>query len=206
MPFHKRNEDSALRGDKLEVAENGNVLIEGNLRTKTSKWYYCKYMDAINLAKGASGATQVTPDANTLGGYQFNADDEYLYFNGIICDNWDEASDIEVTVCFEVNVNNIGGNVTDTVEFDLECLYKGVGDVVSKSQTPTGSIVIGQSPQYKRFAVTILINYDKVDNIVQIGDLFSMRLNFNTTLSEIGDVIINFVRINYKTKMPQPEI
>ena len=36
---------------------------------------------------------------------------------------------------FEVNVDNTGGNVTDTVDLVCEAFYKGTGDTATKTQT-----------------------------------------------------------------------
>lgn len=191
---------------KFRVDKDGDVINAGYIRTSQSEWYYEKYMDAINLSPGGSGATQTMPSTNTIGGYQLDADTEYLYFNGILRSNWDGASDIKVDVVFEVNVDNTGGLATDTVDFSLLCYYKGDGETANKTQTPTASVTVGQSAQYKQFTATFTIDWDLTDNVAQVGDTFAFRLNLNTTASEVDNVIVNFVRIYYQTKMPQPEI
>jgi len=208
---HSQNTDVALRTDKLTVDASGNTEIVGkltfaDLEALTSIWYYCKYMDAINLASGGSGATQVMPTANTLGGYQLDSATEYLYFNAKICNHWDEASDIEVRVTFEVNIDNSGGEDTDTVDLGLLAYYKGTEEIVNKSQILEIATVVGKSAQYKQFTAVFNIDYDKVDNIIEVGDKLAIRLNLETDTSEVANITINFVTISYKIKSPQVKV
>ena len=176
--------------------------VSDSLKSVTSLWYYCKYMDAINLSPGGSGAVQTLPDDNTSGGYQLDAATEYLYFNGGVCNNWDTLSDLEVKVRFELNAASSSNN--DSVFFDLKCSYKGVGEDTTKYQLVTKGQLVENTPQYTMYTATILIDYDLVVNVVQKGDIFSFRLNLNTARSDIDDVIVNFGRFKYKTKVLQP--
>jgi len=192
--------------DACYTRGTGVHKFDAPIRTSASEWYYCKYIDAMNLSSGGSGATQVTPDANTIGGYQLDAATEYLYFNGIVRSNWDGASDLKVDVVFEVNVDNTAGADTDTVDLALLTYYKGDGETSNKTQTVEVATTVGQSARYKQFTATFTIDWDLTDNVVQVGDIFAFRLNLETDTSEVDNVIINFVRFYYQTKMPQPEI
>ena len=178
-------------------------LTVGILEASTSIWWYCKYMDAINLSAGGSGATQIIPTDNTIGGYQLNAATEYLYFNGGVCNNWDTTSDLEIKVRWELNAAS--GSATDSIFLDLICWYKGVGEDTTKYQLLSEGAIVGNQTQYTMNITTFAIDYDLTDNEVEIGDIFSFRLNLNTTKSDIDDVIINFGRFRYPVKVPQPK-
>jgi len=181
---------------------NGFLEVVDSLKASTSLWWYCKYMDAFNLSPGGSGATQIVPTANVIGGYQFNAPTEYLYFNGGVCNNWDEESDIEVKIRWEMNVASLSDN--DSIFLDLDCLYKGTDEDTTKHQLLTVGVLVENLPQYTMKTTTFEIDYDLADNVVQQGDVFSFRLNLNTVRSDVDDVIINFGRFEYKTKVLQP--
>lgn len=208
ISFH--NEDSIKVDTTDHVMEwtgNGgikapSITIDDSLKAITSLWWYCKYMDAINLSPGGSGAVQTIPDDNTSGGYQLDAATEYLYFNGGVCNNWDEASDMEVKVRFELNAGSEAA--PDSVFFDLKCWYKGVDEDTTKYQLVTKGQLVGNTPQYTMYTATIPIDYDLVHNVVQQGDIFSFRLNLNTTRSDVDNVIVNFGRFRYWSKVPQP--
>jgi len=109
-------------------------------------------------------------------------------------------------VVFEVNVDNTAGADTDTVDLALLTYYKGDGETSNKTQTVEVATTVGQSARYKQFTATFTIDWDLTDNVVQVGDIFAFRLNLETDTSEVDNVIINFVRFYYQTKMPQPEI
>ena len=176
----------------------------GKLVCNTSAYWYCKYIDAISVSPGGSGATLQLPTSNTLGGYNLDADGEYLYLNAFVCNNWDGATDPVLWIVYEVDVDNSGGNATDTVEFDVLVYLKGDGETSPKSQTLNVRQQIGQSAQYKRFWASVEIDHDDGSNPVDIGDVISMRVNFDATSSDITDVIVNFFRFVYKTAVLMP--
>lgn len=161
-------------------------------------WHEHK-MDAVSLSPGASGATAVTANALTLGGYQFDAITEYVYFTAHIEVDWDGVSDAVVDVYFEVNVDNSGGLVTDTVDFSVEYYHKGEGERVNTVATHTGSTVVGQAEAYSYFQQTIIIVG------LHAGDVVTIRLNLNTTLSEVDDVIVNYIEFRYPSFAPAIE-
>ena len=186
---------------------NNSLIVTDNktLRSSDSVWYHCLYIGPEKL-RVAGGPTETDPDSNTLGGWQLNAATEYLYSFGLVCSDWDSNSDILLCVAFEVNVNNEGGNITDTVDLSLTLWYKGLGEVVSKTQTIENSVVVGQSPRYKQFVTTFVIDWDKVDNVFEPEDILALRLNLETDSSEVDDIIVNFMSLKYKTTYVKEEV
>lgn len=146
---------------------NVPLQVNGVIRSSSSEWYHCLYMSALSVAPGASGATLTAPSANTLGGYQLNAASEYLYSSASVCSDWDNASDLNIVVTFEVNANNTGGNVADTVDLSLLTYYKGNAETANKTQTIENAVTIGASAQYKQFSTIFVIDYDKALNVVE---------------------------------------
>lgn len=192
---------------KLNLADpNENITISGVLRTDPSNWYCCKYIDVISVSPGGSGSTLTIPDTNTLGGYQLDASNEYLYSDGRACSNWDTNSNLDVIITFEVNVDNSGGNITDTVDLSLLAYYKGNGDTANKTQTVEIATIVGQSARYKQFISTHSIDYDLVSNVVDSNDLISFRINLETDTSEVDNIIVNFIIFRYKTGKVNIEI
>jgi len=186
----------------LEYYFAGTVLTSTAYRGTSSLWYNYRQIGAINVSPGASGATPTVPDANTIGGYQLDAATEYLYFDTDIHDDWDGASDILITVYFEVNVDNTLGNVADTVDLQLICRMKGDAETACKTQTLEEATTVGQSPQYKQFNVTFAIDWNDVTNPVEEDDLIGFRLNLETDTSEVDDIIVNHFEIKYKSAQP----
>lgn len=203
------NWGAAERGTELYFStRDGNgtltdqfkITAEGDFEGVTSKWWSCNYISMLEVAAGGSGATWTAPDADIVGGYQLNADTEYLYFTVRVCPNWDGASDLRVGLRFEVNVDNTGGADADTVDFQLICYYKGATDIASKTQTLEEPTTVGKSAQYKAFDVVFTIDHDiGGGNDVDISDVISFRLNLETDTSEVDDVIANFAAFAFKT-------
>jgi hypothetical protein len=137
-----------------------------------------------------------------LGGWQLNAAGETLYYGAHIESDWDGASDIEVNIWWEVNVDNTGGSVGDTVDLKLVVRYKGEGDTVIKTQTQEVAVVVGQSAQYKQFQTNFLVNFDEASNVVDVLDVISFALNLETDTSEVDDIIITLVELRYKMNRP----
>ncbi len=187
-------------------ATDGVVTLQNVLRTATSKWYYCKYVDSFSVSPGGSGATLTVPDTNTLGGYQLDAANEYLYFNARTCSNWDAASDLNVKITFEVNTDNSGGNAGDTVDLSLLAYFKGDGETSCKSQTLETANTVGASAQYKQFTSIHTIDYDDPNDTVDANDVFVFRINLETDTSEVDNIMVNFIVFNYQTKQIHVEI
>jgi len=175
-----------------------------NFYSRASYWWYCKYMDAISISPGGSGATQVTPTANVIGGYNLDAATEYLYFNGAVCNNWDGESDLEVKIRWQLGMG--GANAADTVDLKLVCYYMGNGEATTKTQTLEEAVTVGTAAVNTMFTTTFTIDWDLAGNVVEEGDVFSFRLNLETDTSEVDNVTINFGRFRYRTATKQPTV
>jgi len=199
--FHIAREDANILGLKVDMPLYADLV-----RANSSVWYATDHVALINASPGGSGPDMVLPDANTLGGWNLDVDAEYVYFTAHAHPDWDAASDILVELEFEVDVDNTGGLVGDVAVFDLLCYYKSVGDTANKTQTPTVSVTVGQSPRYKRFTAVLTIDYNLGGNLVDAGDVIAMRLNFDATSSSITDVVANHVTIKRKTAKVHEEV
>jgi hypothetical protein len=162
--------------------------------------YWHEYAISANeLSPGASGATFIAPNASSLGGYQLNAINELLYFGSHIDHDWDGMSDGKFEIFFEVNDDNTGGLVTDTVKFQLEVWHKQKGEMVNTVYSLSGNTVVGQSSQHELFRQEIVIA-----NIREL-EVLAFRLNLNTIQSQVTDVIVNYIEFKYPTFFPQME-
>lgn len=184
----------------LTLDPDGIVQVTEVIRGTTSLWYSSpQHVEMASANPGASGATWVPADADMLQGWQLNADAETLTFDADIHSDWDESTDIEIKVIFESNIDNTGGNVGDTTDFQTVVYYKGEGEKVNKTQTLTDACVVGQIDDHEQFACTLLVNYEEGGNVVQIGDKFTFIFNLITGTSEVADVTINHIHVKYKT-------
>jgi len=190
----------------VSVAADGLTLVKNVIRGTTSLWWHSMHAEISSINPGGSGATWVPDDANTAGGWQLNADTEILEVRSDAHSDWDGASDIEVKIVYEVNVNNTEGGEGDTVDFKVVAHYKGVGDVACKTQTQEEACIVGQSAQYKQFTCTITLNWDETDNVIEVGDKITFQINLETDTSEVEDVIVNHVHTRYKTAQIGPEV
>jgi len=196
-------------------AAEGNIILDPDgivqttevIRGTTSLWYSPpQHVEISSANPGGSGATWVPPTADVLRGWQLNADAEILEFEADVHSDWDEATDIEVKVIFESNVDNTGGNVGDTVDLKLISYYKGDGEITNRTQTIIESCVVGQIDDHEQHVCTILLNYDEVDNVIEVGDKFNFILNLVTGTSEVADITINHIHIRYKTNQVGKEV
>jgi len=188
------------------LSPNGVLIIPRALRSNEAVWWHEYFIPATSFSPGASGATWTPPDANTVGGYQLDAAGEVLYYESHVEPDWDGASDLKFELYFEVNVDNSGGNVEDTVDIKLVCYYKGNGETSCKTQTIEVATTVGQSPQYKQFKAEFAIDWDAVDNVIEVADIFGFILNLETDTSEVDNIIINYGELKYHTKYPAPEV
>ena len=186
--------------------EDGKVIVPTVLRSDQSVWWHEHDLFATSLSKGASGATLVAPDANTIGGWNLTAAGDTLYYGAHIEQDWDGASDIQVRVWFEVNVDNTTGNSGDTVDLQLVVRYKGEGETAIKSQTLEVATTVGQSAQYKQFLTVFAVDFDSGGNVVDALDIIAFALNLQTTPSEVDNIIINLVELRYELKHPALEV
>jgi hypothetical protein len=174
-------------------------FIRINPATGSGGYWHEYSIGAIDLSPGASGATQIAPNASSLGGYQFNAINEYIYFDSHIDHDWDGVSDGVLDIFFEVNDDNSGGLVTDTVKIQLEVWHKIEGELTCTVYSLQGNTVVGQSQQHELFEQKITVGN------LRERDILSFRINLNTIQSQVTDIIVNYVEFKYPTFLPQME-
>lgn len=192
--------------EQVRIASDGIVTTTGVVRGATSLWWHSIHAEIASINPGASGATWISDDADTAGGWRLNANTEILEVRSDVHSDWDGASDIEIKIVYEVNVDNTAGLVTDTVDFKVVAHYKGTGDVACKIQTQEEACVVGQSAQYKQFTCTINLNWDETDNVIEAGDKITFQINLETDTSEVDDVIVNHVHTRHKSAQIRPEV
>lgn len=189
-------------GGSLDV--EGNIDVAGSIIKSSAGGgggYYHEYsLSAINLSPGASGSTLIAPNASSLGGYQFNAIGEYLFFDSHVEGDWDEISDGFLEIYFEVNDDNSGGLATDTVDLQLEVWHKKVGENSCTVYSLSESTIVGTATQHDLFEQHI-----SVGNL-RMREVLSFRLNLNTIASEVDDIIINYIEFKYPTYYPAGEV
>jgi regulator of sigma D len=183
---------------------NGFYVVDGGHLSRESAsgngGYWHEYaLGAIELSPGASGATLVAPNASSLGGYQLNAINEYLYFDSHVENDWDMVSSGLFEIYFEVNDDNTAGLVTDTVKFQLEVWRKLHGELTNTVFSLQGNTVVGQSQQHELFEQQIAVGN------IRMNEVIAFRLNLNTIQSQVTDVIVNYVEFKYPTYYPAPE-
>jgi len=196
-------------GNSLIVSAAGDVKVSkgltvvDSLNATTVIWWYCKYIDAFSASVGASGATWTAPSVNSLGGYQLNANTEYLYFNGNVCNNWYGSSDLQLKVRFEINAGSVGAN--DSVYLDLLCWYKAPSEDTTKYQVLTSVTDVANDAIYTMYNATFVIDWDLANNVIEVNDRISFRLNIDTGNSEIYDLMIKYAKWQYLSDVPQPK-
>lgn len=162
--------------------------------------YWHEYaIAAIDLSPGSSGATLIAPNASSLGGYRFDAINEYLLYGSHVEHDWDGITDGIFQIYFEVNEDNTAGLPTDTVKFQLETWHKLEGERICTVYSLNGNTVVGQADQHDLFEQEIVIGN------LRDGETISFRLNLNTITGEITNVIVNYVEFKYRTYLPQME-
>lgn len=154
--------------------------------------------DAINIH--CNGGVQTVPNLVTLGGWWLNNIADVMYFTVRTGDDWDGNSDGWVDIYFEVNEDNTLGLVTDTVDFQLECWHKLVGEQICTVVSLDSTTVVGQADHNDLFMVSIGI----VD--MREDELISFRLNLNTIDSEVDNVIVNYIEYRYQSFLPEREV
>ena len=162
-------------------------------------YWHQRTLDGISLSPGNSGATIVPPNISTLGGYRLDALGEWLYFDVYIGEDYDGVSDAVLDIFFEVNVDNSGGNDTDTVDFQIEYWCKRLGERTNTNATYNVSTTVGKAEQHDLFMAT--------KACTPIGEsLVAFRVELTTITSDVDNIIVNYVRMRYPTYAPALEV
>lgn len=193
--------------DTVEYSEVQHKFIGGvngfQANGTSSLWWNEFHMPAFNAASGGSGATQIVPTANTLGGYRLDVDTEIVYFQSELHDDWDGYTDIIFTVHWEVNEVAAADG---TVDLKIICYYKGDTDVVNKTQTfEEAHTITGNKAQFTQHSTEFTITHDTGGQVIDENDVFSFLLNLETDTSECDDIIVNMVTFKYRTTKVNPE-
>jgi hypothetical protein len=175
------------------------ILVTGGSFERTDGYWHEYNMPALELNTGGSGATLIEPNASSLGGYRLDAINETLYFTSHVEEDWDGVDDGNFEIAFEVNVDNTGGLVTDTVKFQLEVWHKLPTELTNTVFSLEGNTVVGQSDQHELFEQEIIVGN------LRAGEVISFRLNLNTIMSQVDNVIVNYVEFKYPTLTPANE-
>lgn len=180
--FHSSANSGTITFDNT----NNYFTFTDYLRATTSLYRRYYHIPAQKVNPGASGATWVDPDANTIGGWRITADAQTLIFNADVHSDWDGATDAIVEVYFAVGV---AGNPNDTIDLKLTSYYNAVGDSSTKTQNQT-VVTTTDGTAYKVYKATFTINWDETSNNLEAGDLYGAILNLVTASSEIDNAII----------------
>lgn len=188
-------------GDRLSVGTELNFEQSDG----TSLYYHHHPLSAYAISPGASGAAEVAPSANGLGGWNLDVDTEELYFNTHVNVDWDGVSDMLVEVTFELNAAGTDG--ADTVDLQLVSTYKGDGEAVIKTQTDEVAMVVGTAAQWTQFETVFVITYNPGGGQdIESNDKFAWELSLETDTSEVDDITVNFVVFKYESKKPTQEV
>jgi hypothetical protein len=165
-----------------------------------SSLYRRYYHIALGAANpGASGAAWVQASSNSTGGWRLSNASHLIRGQTDVHADWDGATDLTVSVKFMVNVNNTGGQTTDTVDLKLTAYYKGTGDTAAKSQVVEVATVVGKSAQYKQFSASFTLDWDYAGNVIESGDVIALVLNLETDTSEVDDIVVTSMEFYYQT-------
>lgn len=194
-------DDSIILSTPQDIHTGATPTFDGMLLTdfirSTGSSLYRRYyhLPIASFDPGASGASWVSPDADHLGGWRLNASGDTLEFDTDVHNDWDESSDLEIEIYFQLYA---AGNPGDTVDIKIECYYMGEGDSSTKSQTIEVATVT-DGTQYKMYKASFTIDYDAVGNVIEKEDILAMILNLETDTSEIDDILVVHASYNYNT-------
>lgn len=187
---------SAFGMRQLFANENANKKLGTFL---DPSWFRMQNMSGFSLQALASGATFVAPTGNSIGGANLDADTEYLYQSMCIGTDWEGGTLPYLTICFETDQDNSGGDADDIVR--LESLYyiKKRGQSVPRTQTSTVDVTIGAAPQYKMFQAILPLSLSN-GYVLKKEDQIATRIRFVATQSDITDIIIVNIHWGYTSQ------
>lgn len=193
-----------IKANSLDGTAQIKGDFDGYQSDGTTPLYYHEHnAPAFSTAVGASGSTLTAPTANTLGGYQLDADTEQIYHTMHLEGDWVGASDLILEIYWEVNEATAADG---TVDLKVTFYYKGDHEATNKTQVQEiAHTITGNKAQYTQHLTTITFNWDETDNIVEVEDIISLILNLETDTSECDDVIINHLLTKYQSTKPSPQ-
>ena len=181
--------------------DNDGVVTGATLINACGYWHEYE-LGAASGDPGASGATYVDPGANTMGGWQLDADTEKLDFQFHIEEVWDGNSDIRIEAYWQVNEVAAGDG---TVDIRVQLFYAGDHEVGTRTQViEVAHTVTGNKAQFTRHKTVFIIPWDTGGNVILAGDVFGMVINLETDTSEVDDIIVSYFEVKYQTSQPAP--
>ena len=160
-------------------------------------YWHEHYTEAISAY---STGTQLPPNVSSLGGYRLDNIIETLYFATHVEPDFDGVTPGIVQIYFEVNIDNTGGGITDTVKFQLECWHKIIGELTNTVYSLDGNTVVGTSDQHELFKQSITVSN------IRLNEIIAFRINLNTITGDVDTVIVNYVIFKYPTYYPAMEV
>jgi hypothetical protein len=176
---------------------NGEIIIgdEGDITAKQLAFWHCRYSTAFALGK-SRGVVEVEPNSQTLGGYQLDANNDYIHAHGRTCGNWPSDGTTVAKVGFETADDNQGGNETDIIRFQATARWKGDRSHIMHEQSSIADLEIGQAHQWTHFHIAL-----DLSNMTLIREAsISVTIAFLRTQSAINKVIVNHLAIAYETR------
>jgi hypothetical protein len=185
-------------GDLTITPSGGDIVMgTGTIRASASSYRRYYHVPLTSANPGASGATWVSPDANTTGGWNMTSATHLLNGETDVHSDWDGASNPKLECRFAVNVDNTGGSASDTVDLKVIFYYKGLGDTATKTQTVEVPVTVGTCARYTQFKATFDLDYDLVGNVLDAGDIVAFTLNLETDTSEVDNIILSDMSFSY---------
>jgi hypothetical protein len=186
--------------------EAGDLYLPGRLRSKNSVWWREFHVSVASLAPGASGATLVEPDGNTVGGYNLDADGQHLTFSAHMHDDWDGVSDPVFEVEFENDM--AAGAIGTNAIIKIDTYSKGAGEVAIKTQNLSSTVTVDDDARYTMYETMMNLDYDAGGgNDVDPEDVIGCHVWFDRGNStNLTDIILNHITFRYKVKIPAAEV
>lgn len=177
---------------------SGMTISNGSIRSLDSSHRRYYHVPISSSNPGASGATWVNPSATRLRGWQLNAPTENITLDTDIHADWDSSTDPDFEFTFTVNVDNTGGTAADVVNYQIILYYGQPGAAALRTQTLTGSYVVGACAQYTRFKHEITLPRNVASNEILPGDVVNAVLSCLGT-GDVTDVTVNDASFYYHT-------
>ena len=134
--------------------------------------------------------------------------DEYLYATTKICDSWDAASDVVVTV--DVALNG-AETANDVIQFEVLSEYYGEHEDMDTPKTQTRSIdhdIVSNNGAGEVHTLQFRLDYDLADNVIQANDILKLRFRLDSVAggTDVAAVRFLFATVRCRTAKPAPEV